>query len=285
MLCSPTERAPILPKNEQAAKVWDSGGEHYERISRQISDAIDHCVDRLSPLRDEYVLDIATGTGWTARRIAEFGASVTGVDISATALNTARLLNGNGQIEFRIGDAEALPFLTGKFDAVTSTFGVMFCSDPESAASEMARVCKLGGRLALAVWDNCGGVHDMFQIISKFKPKMPAPAKSPFDWAQDDRLEELLSRWFDLRVERAVSFYREESPELAWKVFSEAYGPLKTLAQTLDAKKLTSLRNEFIDFHRQFETPLGILVPRDYVIVTGQRNDVMDTHWHRGCDQ
>ena len=265
------ETAAILAKNEQAAKVWNSGGEHYDRISRQISDAIEHCVDRLAPARGERILDVATGTGWTARRIAEREAAVTAVDICSTALDTARSLDRRSQISFQLGDAEALPFNSSDFDAVASTLGVMFCGDPEAAARELARVCKPGGRLALAVWDTRGGVYDMFRIISKFKPTLDKPSPSPFAWSSEDRLNELLGRWFEVRVERAVSFYREENAERAWSEFSKAYGPLKTLIQTLDDETLRDLRTEFIDFHRQFETPLGILVPRDYLVVAGQR--------------
>ncbi|HBE71108.1 MAG TPA: hypothetical protein DDW52_23420 [Planctomycetaceae bacterium] len=120
MSCSPTEAA-ILPKNQSAALVWNWGGEHYDKISSQIADAIDHCVDRLAPGKSDQVLDIATGTGWTARRIAERGAEVNAVDICSTALKTARRLATNHQINFQLGNAEALPFGSSSFDAVVST--------------------------------------------------------------------------------------------------------------------------------------------------------------------
>ncbi|MCA9201198.1 MAG: class I SAM-dependent methyltransferase, partial [Planctomycetales bacterium] len=146
MLCLTNTSSVVLPENEPAAKVWNSGGANYDRISRQIADAIEHCVDRLNPQAGENVLDVATGTGWTARRIAARGANVTGVDICSTALETARSIDNSRQINFQVGDAEALQFDDATFDAIASTFGVMFCGAPERAASELARVCKPGGR-------------------------------------------------------------------------------------------------------------------------------------------
>jgi cyclopropane fatty-acyl-phospholipid synthase-like methyltransferase len=88
MSCVNAKSTVVLQENEQAANVWNSGGRHYDRISRQIADAIEHCVDRLGPQAGDNVLDVATGTGWTARRIAARGAKVTGVDISSTALDS-----------------------------------------------------------------------------------------------------------------------------------------------------------------------------------------------------
>ena len=264
----------VLPTNENAARIWNSGGAKYDCISRQIADAIEHCVDRLKPEVGEHVLDVATGTGWAARRIAARGARVMGVDICTTALNAARSLHDHGEIVFQLGDAEALPFEDASFDAVASTFGVMFCADPEAAASELARVCKPGGRMSLAVWDAKGGVHDMFRIMSKYKPRSAnpdAPTPSPFDWSSELRLHELLGPCFDLRIERAVSWYREKRAEDAWRTFATAYGPMKKLVANLDFMKAAELRREFIEYHQQHATPAGILVPRDYLIITGIR--------------
>ena len=63
-------RRPILQHNQASARVWSAGGPAYDRISRQIADALEHAVDRLDPKPGERILDVATGTGWTARRIA-----------------------------------------------------------------------------------------------------------------------------------------------------------------------------------------------------------------------
>src|SRR5262245_56829462 len=126
----------IETHNERAAAVWNAGGKDYDSISRGIADAIEHAVLRLNPQPGERILDLATGTGWTSRLIARRGAIVTGVDIADTLLEAART---KAQVEmlpidYRRGDAESLPFEDEQFDAVISTFGIMFATRPEAAA-------------------------------------------------------------------------------------------------------------------------------------------------------
>ena len=80
----------IQPHNERAAAVWGAGGADYDAISRTIADSIEHCVHRLGLRPGEAVLDLATGTGWTARVAAARGAKVIGVDIGADLIAAAR---------------------------------------------------------------------------------------------------------------------------------------------------------------------------------------------------
>src|SRR5262245_27726378 len=129
----------IQSHNERAAAVWSAGGEEYDRISRGIADAIEHCVLRPDPQPGERILDPSTGTGWASRVAARRGAIVTGVDIAAGLLEAARAKAAAEAlpIDYRLGDAEGLPFRDEKFDAVISTFGIMFASRPEMAAAEL----------------------------------------------------------------------------------------------------------------------------------------------------
>jgi ubiquinone/menaquinone biosynthesis C-methylase UbiE len=135
--------ADVLPHNQRAAATWGSGGRDYDRISEFVSDALTHLVNRLVSQSGERFLDVATGTGWTARLLSARGAIVTGIDIGAGVIEAAKALAPD--IDFRVGDAEALPFEDASFDAVTSTFGVMFVAQPEIAAREMACVCRALG--------------------------------------------------------------------------------------------------------------------------------------------
>ena len=151
----------VQPRNERSAAVWNSGGSNYDRISRSIADSLEHCVMRLDPKPGERILDLATGTGWTSRLVARRGATVTGVDIAGSLLDAARenASRENLSISYQLADAEELPSDSAIYEAVVSTYGVMFASRPEAAAAEIARVCRKGGRLAITTWFKEGKGH------------------------------------------------------------------------------------------------------------------------------
>src|SRR5262245_30423777 len=264
----------IEQHNERPAAVWNSGGNDYDRISRGTADAIEHCVLRLDPKPGERILDLATGTGLTSRIVTRRGALVVGVDIAADLLEAAvtRAEAENLEIEYHLGDAESLPFADGEFDAVVSTFGIMFASCPEAAAFELARVCRSGGRIALTTWTSDSNLFRMFEVMRRYMPPPSGLApQSPFEWGRRERVRELLATTFQLRFERGVSYYREPSGEAAWERFSKGYGPTRALAIGLDPEKRDALRRDFTTFHSSFPTELGICVPREYWLTVGKR--------------
>jgi SAM-dependent methyltransferase len=236
--------------------------------------AIEHCVLRLNPQPGERILDLSTGTGWTSRVVARRGAIVTGVDIAGGLLEAARAtaVAETLPIDYRLADAESLPFADGEFDAVVSTFGIMFASRPEAAASELARVCRKGGRIALTTWLSESTLFQMFEVMRRYMPPPPSPApRSPFEWGRTERIRELLGRVFDLRFEQGISYYREPSGEAAWETFSKGYGPTRALATSLDPDRRNALARDFAAFHARFPTELGICVPRAYWLTVGVR--------------
>lgn len=260
----------IQQHNEPVASRWSAGGAAYDRISRQISDLIEHCVDRLEPRAGERILDLATGTGWTARRLHARGARVVGGDIATGLLDAARSMS-SPEIEFMQVDAERMPFADGEFDALASTCGVMFSSVPEAAAAEVGRVVKRGGRIALGIWTHDGAIAEMFKIIKAYMPPNPKAPPSPFEWGRPERARELLGGDFNLKFERATSFYREPVPEEAWSAFYGGYGPVRMLADALDPDRREAFKRDFIAFHAAHSTEWGMLLRRDYWIVGGTR--------------
>lgn len=259
---------------QRMASIWSKGGLGYDRISETIADSIEHCVNRLRPQAGERVLDLATGTGWTARRLAARGAAVVAVDFAEHLLEAGRALADAARLEidFRVGNAERLDFPDGCFDAVISTCGVMFVRDPEAAAGELARVCRPGGRIALTTWPAGSTVAGLFKLMRPYLPEPPSPAPpSPFEWGQRERISQLLGEHFELRFETGTSVLRETDAEAVWSLFSTCYGPTRTLAERLPAERLSELKRDFIDFHERFRSELGIALPREYLLTAGIR--------------
>jgi len=263
---------PIQSHNQKAAATWGSGGRSYEKVSECIADSIEHVLNRLDIQPGERVLDLATGTGWTARRLAQKGAKVVGVDIGEGVIDAARRLaaHANLEIEFLVGDAEKCDLPSGAYDVITSTCGVMFASRREAVAAELGRLCRKGGRIGLTTWPPTSTIADMFQVMKPYMPPPPSPAPpSPFEWGRPERVRELLGKDFDLKFETATSVMRMASGEAAWIVFSEGYGPTKMLLQSTDRKD--ELRRDFIKFHDAHRGELGIAMPRDYLVTIGIR--------------
>lgn len=253
---------------------WNSGGKNYEAISQSFADAIEHCVTRLAPKKDQRVLDVATGTGWAARRAAARGAKLTGIDLGIDLIAAAKALAHDNWlwIDFLAGDAEALPFADASFDAVLSTFGVIFAARPQIAAAELARVCKKGGRLGLATWPGAGSVAGFVKVLQPYLPAPPQPAPpSPFDWGDRQKLQQLLGGAFDLKFETGTTVLREVSGAAIWDWVLAGHGPTKTLAASLDAERLENLKKDFIAYHDGFKNDLGIAMPREYLVTIGVR--------------
>src|SRR5208282_6270728 len=98
----------IQPHNQKAVVTWGSGGAGYDKVSETIADSIEHMLNRLDVQPGEKVLDLATGTGWTARRLAQKGAVVVAVDIGEGVIAAASEFAkaASLSIEFIVGDAE-----------------------------------------------------------------------------------------------------------------------------------------------------------------------------------
>jgi ubiquinone/menaquinone biosynthesis C-methylase UbiE len=96
------------------------------------------------------VLDLACGPGLVAGRAAERGAHPIGLDFSAAMIALARADHSDSH--FAVGDAEALPFTDGSFDAVVANFGIHHVPDPVQALAEARRVLRVGGRVAFTTW-------------------------------------------------------------------------------------------------------------------------------------
>jgi len=251
--------------------VWGSGP--YERISEHLAIAHDHLLRAVGPQAGQRWLDVATGTGEIAVPAAKRGASVTAIDIAPNLIETARArARANGvDLALEVGDAERLPYPDAEFDVVVSAFGVMFTPDQHAAAAELARVTRPGGRLALLNWHPARGVAEFFKVMAPYMPPPPEGAGNPFAWGDPDRLSELLGDAFELRYEQGDCPQPGTSAEQVWELFTTAYGPTKTLAESLDPERRGALRRDWIAYFDQFRNGAGVSQPRPYLLALGTR--------------
>ncbi len=263
----------IRPHHRAAAGMWGLGGRAYDDISFGISDAITHGAQRLAARPGEQALDVATGTGWTARTVARSGAYVTGVDISAELLAAAEDLSVHVSpaIAFRQADAESLPFETGRFDRVISTFGAMFAADHAQTAAELARVCRPGGRLVMVNWVPGGSVADFFALLGRHSDA-PPPEASPLDWGDPAIAADLLGNAFDLTFERGINHAYYDGLDAIREWYERGFGPVRAVLEASDAAGRDAFRADIDAYHRPYLTEAGLLhVKREYLVAIGTR--------------
>jgi ubiquinone/menaquinone biosynthesis C-methylase UbiE len=131
---------------------WDVKASGYDGFLGQITGRlVDPLLDAVAAGRGVRLLDVATGPGYVAARASDRGASVVGVDIADEMVALASRLRP--RLDFRVGNAEALPFPDNSFDALVGNFALLHFARPELALAEFWRVLVPRGRLALTVWD------------------------------------------------------------------------------------------------------------------------------------
>ena len=258
---------------QKQSVMWGNGP--YERVTDTLADAHDMVVGRIAAQPGERWLDLATGTGAVARKAAQAGAQVTGIDLAPVLIETAKreAAEAGLDIDFRVGDCENLEGIdTASFDIVTSTCGVMFAPNHEATASELARVVRPGGRLAMVNWTPEGGVGELFQLMKPFQPPPPEGVRSPFEWGKRERVDELLGDAYDLNIEEHVSTLTIPSGEDYWQLFFTSYGPTKSLAESLDDDRREQLHRAWVDFFEStYRVGDAIEHPRQYLLVLGTR--------------
>lgn len=141
------------------------------------------------------VLDVAAGAGNAAIPAALAGASVAACDLTPELLDAGRAsaAERGAQMEWRLGDAEDLPFADGEFDVVMLCLGVMFAPHHQASADELARVCRPGGTIGLLSWTPAGFVGQMFATMKPYVPP-PAGVQPPPLWGSEDHVPDLAWR-------------------------------------------------------------------------------------------
>jgi SAM-dependent methyltransferase len=263
---------PFEELKERHAVVWGSGP--YQGITETVADLHQAVLQRVDPQPGERVLDLACGTGAVPELVAAKGIEVVGIDLAPALIEQAkeRAAAERGlDIDYRVGDVEALDLEDASFDVVTSTCGLMFAPDHAAVAKELVRVTKPGGRIGMACWTLDSGLAKIFGIMRQYQPAPPAGVGNPFDWGREDHVRDLLGGDFNLEFEILDSPLEMESGEAVWELFVSDYGPTKVLAESLDDEKREDLHREFVELHEQSRTNGGVKASRTYLLTVGTR--------------
>ena len=270
--------APTLPdlsavKTRQQG-AWSSGD--YATVGTTLQIVGETLCEALDLRAGQKVLDVAAGNGNVTLAAARRWCEVVSTDYVPALLERGRERAAAERlaIEFREADAEALPFADASFDAVVSTFGVMFTADQDKAAAQLVRVCKPGGKIGLANWTPDGFIGQLFKTIGKYMPP-PAGVKSPALWGTGARITEFFgaqASWIQLGQRDFVFRYRSARHWL--DVFKSYYGPLLKTFGALDPETRTALTDDLFELIKRFNRSgdKTMVVPSEYleVVVTRQ---------------
>ncbi|MDE2397242.1 MAG: class I SAM-dependent methyltransferase [Burkholderiales bacterium] len=258
-------------KQRQQA-VWASGD--YATLGTTLQIVGETLAEAADVRAGEAVLDVAAGNGNATLAAARRNAAVTSTDYVQSLLDKgrARAEAEALPVQFQLADAEALPFGDACFDVVMSTFGVMFTPDHRSAAAEMLRVLRPGGRIAMANWTPGGFIGRVFKAIGA-RSSPPAGVQSPLLWGTEPHVVELLgAQAAKIRCERRSFNFRYRSAAHWLQVFRDWYGPMKQAFAALDAAGAASLEREITELLDELNVagPDSLVVPAEYleIVVT-----------------
>ncbi|MGE8505975.1 MAG: class I SAM-dependent methyltransferase [Paraburkholderia terricola] len=269
---SPAVDLAALKSRQQAA--WSSG--NYAVVGTTLQIVGEQLCEALDLRAGSRVLDVAAGNGNATLAAARRWCDVTSTDYVSSLLEAGRTrAQAEGHtIRFQQADAESLPFADKSFDVVMSTFGVMFTPNQEQAASELARVCKPGGRIGLANWTPDSFIGQVFRMIGKYIP--PAPGvKSPALWGTQARLAELFGEAArDVRTTSREFVFRYLSPAHWLEVFRTYYGPMNRTFGALDAAQQAALTQDLLSLmeSRNRSGDATLVLPSEYLEVVIERN-------------
>jgi ubiquinone/menaquinone biosynthesis C-methylase UbiE len=229
------------------------------------------------------VLDLASGTGEPALSLAHVvgpQGRVLATDLVPEMLEHARQ-NAAAQhlnnLEFRLADAEALPFSDAEFDRVTCRFGIMFFPDIPKAMSEIRRVLKPGGRVCFAVFGSLEENPIFHVSLGPFlkRVKMPPPppdAPHIFRFADESKLANALSSagFRDVSTDKhQITFSWPGPPEEAWESTRELAAPFKKLIEALPPDQTEEVIREVLEGITRFQVGDNINLPATVNIAVG----------------
>ena len=225
-----------------------------------------------------HVLDVGTGNGANVAIPAALeGAKVVGLDLTPELLEDARRRAAEAGVEVAWieGDAEDLPFEAELFDRVTSTFGAVFAPHHATAAAELVRVCRPGGRILMTAWASDGMSGELFKMAGSFMPPPPPDVDSPRLWGDENHIREMFAAaGATPSIERETVVVELGSEAELVAAYTEKFGPMVAARPALEAQ---GRWDEFVEAFRQLVHRFNAgdeqaaRLPSDYYLITVER--------------
>jgi SAM-dependent methyltransferase len=232
--------------------MWASGD--YAKIGTTLQIVGETLAEAMKLPPGSKVLDVAAGNGNVSLAMARRWCQVTSTDYVEALLGRGRMrADAEGlEIEFRVADAEALPFAAESFDGVVSTFGVMFAPDQARAAAEMVRVTRSGGKIGVANWTPEGFIGQLLKTVGRHVPP-PKGVFPPSRWGSRDWIEGTFAcKARAMALETRSFMFRYPSPDHFVDFFHTWYGPTHKAFAALDRAGQARLEEDILELIARF---------------------------------
>jgi ubiquinone/menaquinone biosynthesis C-methylase UbiE len=260
----PTPDFGAIKTKQNAA--WASGD--YARIGTTLQIVGEDLAEAMDVSSGAKVLDVAAGNGNATLAFARRWCDVTSTDyVDALLARSRQRAEAEAlDVTYRMADAEQLPFADDTFDAVVSTFGVMFTPNQARAASELIRVCRPGGMIGMANWTPDGFIGQVFKTLGRHVAPPPGLA-SPALWGTSAWLEQHFGpNARRISIEPKMFVFRYKSPAHFMDVFRTYYGPIHKAFLALEGGAQAALARDLEELIAQFNlaTDGSMKVPSEY---------------------
>ncbi len=246
--------------------------DHLSPVTRQV---IGTLLEAAAVRHGVRVVDVATGAGYAAAA-AERGAVAVGIDFSASQLALAR--QHNPGVEFRDGDAGALPFPDASFDAVISNFGMPHFPDPDAFLHEALRVLRRGGRIAFSTWappQECVGFGIIYGAVqARGRTDVPLPRGPDFFLFSDpDQCERSLraAGFQSVAITKVPQVWRLSSPDRLLEAILKGTVRASALLQAQAPEALEAIRAEVREAAAAYAHEGGIALMMPAVVASAEK--------------
>jgi ubiquinone/menaquinone biosynthesis C-methylase UbiE len=241
----------------------------YDGLSALLEPIEEELLQKLDPQPGDRWLEIAAGTGATAIRAAQAGATVTAIDSSELIAEKLRFEaeDAGVAIDVNTGSAEYLPYEDACFDVLASNFGLVYAPDHANVATELARVSCSGARLGFTAWRPNPKLGELYRRFTD----EAIEGREAYEWGREDHVENMLAEDFELDFHDGTLWIDAQSGEELWELFSTTASPVASLLGRLDDAAAAEFHKAFVELYEEYRSESGIRAPRRYLLVLGRR--------------